>query len=149
MIERPGDHAWAILLREHGARLRAAIDRFRGRGIASTGDGFLALFDGAGKAVRAGALMDPAVAELFQRTRDTVAIYLTGSDPRLDAPPSFRNYNGPHIRLRELVFVDDNLYVFSHSSTGRPWECRDDLTPAEVAREFFEDVFYRKVGIGS
>ena len=44
--------------------IRAAIDRYRGREIDSAGDGFLALFDGAAKAVRAVALMDPAVAEL-------------------------------------------------------------------------------------
>ena len=50
-------------------RIRAAIDRFRGREVAATGDGFLALFDGAAKAVRAGALMDPAVAELGIRVR--------------------------------------------------------------------------------
>jgi class 3 adenylate cyclase len=50
-------------------RIRAAIDRFRGREFAATGDGFLALFDGAAKAVRAGALMDPAVADLGIRVR--------------------------------------------------------------------------------
>jgi class 3 adenylate cyclase len=54
VLERVGDHAWAGVLREHNARLRAAIDRFRGREVVSTGDGFLALFDGAAKAVRAG-----------------------------------------------------------------------------------------------
>jgi class 3 adenylate cyclase len=57
------------VLREHNERIRAAIDRFRGREMNSTGDGFLALFDGAAKAVCAGALMDPAVAELGIRVR--------------------------------------------------------------------------------
>jgi class 3 adenylate cyclase len=69
MVQRLGDHAWANLLREHNVRIRAAIDRFRGREIGSAGDGFLALFDGAAKAVRAGALMDPTVAELGLRVR--------------------------------------------------------------------------------
>jgi class 3 adenylate cyclase len=69
MVERLGDHAWARLLHEHNVRIRAAIDRFRGREIGSAGDGFMALFDGAAKAVRAGALMDPAVAELGLRVR--------------------------------------------------------------------------------
>jgi len=67
--ERLGDHAWASLLREHNARIRAAIDRFRGREIDSAGDGFLTLFDGAAKAVHAAALMDPAVSELGLRVR--------------------------------------------------------------------------------
>jgi len=69
MLERLGDHAWASLLQEHNVRIRAAIDRFRGRESAATGDGFLALFDGAAKALRAGALMDPAVADLGIRVR--------------------------------------------------------------------------------
>jgi class 3 adenylate cyclase len=69
MLERLGDHAWAKRLHEHNVRIRTAIDRFRGREIGSAGDGFLALFDGAAKAVRAGALMDPSVAELGLRVR--------------------------------------------------------------------------------
>src|SRR5262245_61879273 len=85
MLERLGDHAWADVLREHNVRLRAAIDRFRGREVASTGDGFLALFDGAAKAVRAGALMDPAVAELGIRVRvglHTTEVEIVGGQPR-------------------------------------------------------------------
>jgi len=69
LVERLGDHAWAGLLREHNVRIRAAIDRFRGREIDSAGDGFLALFDGAARAVSAAALMDASVAELGLRVR--------------------------------------------------------------------------------
>lgn len=69
MLERLGDHAWASLLREHNARIRAAIDRYRGREIGSVGDGFLALFDGAAKAVYAAASMDPSVSDLGLRVR--------------------------------------------------------------------------------
>ncbi len=69
LLERVGDHAWAKLVREHNVRIRAAIDRHRGREIDSTGDGFLALFDGAAKAVHAAALMDPSVKELGARVR--------------------------------------------------------------------------------
>jgi len=69
LVERLGDRAWADLLREHNIRIRAAIDRFRGREIDAAGDGFFALFDGAATAVQAGALMDAAVAELGLRVR--------------------------------------------------------------------------------
>ncbi len=69
MLERLGDRAWAKVLHEHNVRIRAAIDRFRGREIGSAGDGFLALFDGAAKAVRAAELMDPSVADLELRVR--------------------------------------------------------------------------------
>jgi class 3 adenylate cyclase len=68
-VETLGDRAWTELLHQHNARIRAAIDRFRGREIGSAGDGFVALFDGAAKAVRAGALMDPSLADLGIRVR--------------------------------------------------------------------------------
>src|SRR5688572_10489487 len=67
--ERLGDHAWAQLVHEHNMRIRAAIDRHRGREIDSAGDGFLALFNGAARAVHAAALMDPAIADLGIRVR--------------------------------------------------------------------------------
>jgi class 3 adenylate cyclase len=67
--QRLGDRAWARLVNEHNLRIRAAIDRHRGREIDCAGDGFLALFDGAARAVNAGALMDPAVADLGIRVR--------------------------------------------------------------------------------
>lgn len=63
-LERIGDHAWAKLVHDHNMRIRAAIDRYGGREMDSAGDGFLALFNGAAKAVHAAALMDPSVAEL-------------------------------------------------------------------------------------
>ncbi|HEX5066863.1 MAG TPA: adenylate/guanylate cyclase domain-containing protein [Myxococcota bacterium] len=69
MSEQLGDHAWAERLRQHNVRIRAAIDRFRGREIDSAGDGFLALFDGAAKALRAAAAMDASVSDLGLRVR--------------------------------------------------------------------------------
>jgi class 3 adenylate cyclase len=69
LLQRVGDRAWSELLREHNAKIRAAMDRYRGREIDAAGDGFLALFDGAAKAVHAAALMDPSVAELGARVR--------------------------------------------------------------------------------
>lgn len=68
-LEQIGDQAWADLLREHNQKIRAAIDRYRGREVSEAGDGFLALFDGASMAVKAAALMDPSVAELGVRVR--------------------------------------------------------------------------------
>ena len=68
-LARIGDRAWAQLLSEHNTRIRAAFDRFRGRELDTSGDGFVALFDGAAKAVRAALLMDPSVADLGIRVR--------------------------------------------------------------------------------
>ena len=50
-----GDRAWQELLSRHYARVRQQIDRFRGYEIKTTGDGFLALFDGTARAVECAA----------------------------------------------------------------------------------------------
>src|SRR3954462_9159753 len=47
-----GDQAWRVLLDRHDAMVRAQLDRFRGRAVNTTGDGFLATFDGPARAVR-------------------------------------------------------------------------------------------------
>ena len=49
-LERVGDAAWRTLLAAHNAALRDQMNRFRGREKATTGDGFLAIFDSAGRA---------------------------------------------------------------------------------------------------
>ena len=48
-----GDGAWRDLLARHNLAVRTQIDRFRGREVATTGDGFIAIFDGAERAIRA------------------------------------------------------------------------------------------------
>lgn len=50
---RLGDRAWRELLGRHNREVRDQLDRYRGREIDTTGDGFLALFDGAARAIRA------------------------------------------------------------------------------------------------
>lgn len=48
-----GDRRWRALLDEHNRLVRRELERFRGREIKTTGDGFLATFDGPARAVRA------------------------------------------------------------------------------------------------
>jgi class 3 adenylate cyclase len=47
-----GDRRWSELLATHESLTRTELERFRGREIKTTGDGFLAIFDGPGRAVR-------------------------------------------------------------------------------------------------
>ncbi|MGF6778597.1 adenylate/guanylate cyclase domain-containing protein [Paraburkholderia sp. GAS334] len=47
-----GDRRWSDLLECHHASVRRELERFRGREIGTTGDGFLAAFDGPARAVR-------------------------------------------------------------------------------------------------
>ena len=48
-----GDGRWRDLLARHDLAVRAVLDRFRCREVATTGDGFVAGFDGAERAVHA------------------------------------------------------------------------------------------------
>ena len=63
-LRRLGDTAWRELLLQHNQRLRLQLNAFRGREFATTGDGFLAVFDGAARAVRCAETMGRAVAGL-------------------------------------------------------------------------------------
>jgi len=46
-----GDKRWHELLDEHDTTIRHELDRFRGEEVKTTGDGFLAAFDGPGRAI--------------------------------------------------------------------------------------------------
>ena len=58
---RLGDAAWKQVLAEHNRLVRAQLDRFRGREVNTTGDGFLATFGSAVGAIRSAVAMRDAV----------------------------------------------------------------------------------------
>ena len=47
-----GDAVWTDLLEKHNAVVRALLARYRGNEVKTTGDGFLAIFDGPARAVK-------------------------------------------------------------------------------------------------
>jgi class 3 adenylate cyclase len=49
-----GPREWSRLADRHDAMVRSALSRHRGHEVKTTGDGFLATFDGSGRAVRCG-----------------------------------------------------------------------------------------------
>ncbi len=80
---RLGDRAWSDLLGRHHDIARTEITRFRGREINTTGDGFLATFDGPARAVRCAGAMRDAVRPLGIAIRagvHTGEIELDGDD---------------------------------------------------------------------
>jgi class 3 adenylate cyclase/pimeloyl-ACP methyl ester carboxylesterase len=61
LVAEIGDRQWRSYLDQHDAMVRTQLDRFRGREINTTGDGFFATFDGPARAVRcAQAILDSA-----------------------------------------------------------------------------------------
>jgi pimeloyl-ACP methyl ester carboxylesterase len=59
-----GDRRWRELLSTHDAAVRRELERFRGREVDTTGDGFLATFDGPARAVRCAISAGEAVRHL-------------------------------------------------------------------------------------
>jgi class 3 adenylate cyclase len=84
-MQRVGDSAWHELLSAHNRALRDELNQFRGREVATTGDGFLAVFDGATRAVRCGVAMARSAEKLGLAIRvgvHTGEVEFVGSNAR-------------------------------------------------------------------
>jgi len=68
-LSEVGDARWRALLTDHDAAMRAELDRHRGRELQTTGDGFLAAFDSASRAVRCAQAMVEAALKLGLQIR--------------------------------------------------------------------------------
>ena len=78
-----GDSRWKDLLDTNNAVMLKEIGRFRGRAVRSTGDGYLAVFDGPGRAIRCGAAVSRELRQLGIEIRTGVhtgEIDLMGED---------------------------------------------------------------------
>ena len=62
--EALGDQRWHDLLDAHNAAVRRELERFRGNEVKALGDGFLATFDGPGRAIRCAMSIEKAVRDL-------------------------------------------------------------------------------------
>lgn len=59
--QRLGDARWLDLIAAHNERVQFVLNRYSGKLVKTTGDGILALFDGAERAVRAAAALHDAI----------------------------------------------------------------------------------------
>jgi class 3 adenylate cyclase len=78
-----GDRAWHERLDAHDAMVRRQLERFRGREIKTMGDGFLAAFDGPGRAIQCGCAIRDGAQQLGVEVRlglHTGEIELRGDD---------------------------------------------------------------------
>jgi class 3 adenylate cyclase len=78
-----GDRRWHRLLEQHNQVVREQLARFRGREVKTTGDGFLASFDGPARAIRAAHAIRAELAEHDLQIRaglHTGEVELVGDD---------------------------------------------------------------------
>lgn len=64
-----GDHSWRDLLDRHDAMVRSQLDRFQGQVVNTTGDGFVACFDGPARAIRCAQAIVSGAIELGMQVR--------------------------------------------------------------------------------
>jgi class 3 adenylate cyclase len=64
-----GDHRWRGVLDEHDRVVRRELTRFRGREVKTTGDGFLATFDGPARGIRCAAAIRDSLRPLGLEVR--------------------------------------------------------------------------------
>ena len=64
-----GDHAWRDRLDAHDAMIRRQLARFRGREVKTTGDGFLATFDGPNRSIQCACAMSDGAQQLGLQVR--------------------------------------------------------------------------------
>lgn len=68
-LRRVGDTAWRDLLGQHNELTKFELDRYRGRLVKQTGDGVIALFDGAARAVECAAAIAARVTSIGLQVR--------------------------------------------------------------------------------
>jgi class 3 adenylate cyclase len=64
LATRLGDRRWRDLVESHNAVVRSELARYRGREVDTAGDGFLAVFDGPARAIRAANAITESVGRL-------------------------------------------------------------------------------------
>ena len=130
-----GDRRWRDLLQEHQKVVRGHLERFGGREVKTTGDGFLAVFDGPTRAVEcARAIADdmPALGiqvragihtgevELIGDDVGGIAVHVAARVMALAGPGRVvLGGTGTHQRNQGLAFVDAGVHELKGVSGAR------------------------------
>ncbi|MEX1169328.1 MAG: adenylate/guanylate cyclase domain-containing protein [Chloroflexota bacterium] len=107
-----GDRAWTDVLERHNATCRRILDQHRGREIVTTGDGMLATFDGAERAVLAGLGLAPALAELGLRVRAGV------HSGEVEVVPNNLRGLAVHVAARVMALAKPNEVLVTDTTRG-------------------------------
>jgi class 3 adenylate cyclase len=104
-----GDRRWTDLLEAHDAAIRRELAAYRGREIKTTGDGFLAIFDGPARAVRCAFAVREAVRPVGLEIR--LGIHTGECEMRRDSISGL----SVHIAARIAALASASSVVVSHT----------------------------------
>lgn len=108
---RLGDTAWKELLARHYDHVRLELDRYRGYELKTTGDGFLALFDGTARAVRCAA----AICQVARR--DGLEVRAGVHTGEVERYPDNVQGLAVHIAARIMALAGPGEVLLSDSTT--------------------------------
>lgn len=112
IASRMGDVEWKQLLARHDHEARLVLERYKAKHFNSTGDGFMALFDGAGRAVNCAAALVEVAESVGLQIRAGVH---TGEVQLLDA--DVRGV-AVHEAARVMALADASEVLVSSSTHG-------------------------------
>jgi len=137
-----GDARWKAKLDQHNGGVRAALDRFHGREVGTTGDGFFAAFDGPGRAVQAAFAIRAMAATIGLEIRQgihTGEVELAGAEIRGVAVHEAARVSAAAGPGRILVSATTRALA---SGAGSAFESRGrrELKGLDGPRELFEAI---------
>lgn len=107
LAARLGDTAWKELLARHYDRVRLELERYRGEESKTTGDGFLALFDGTARAVRCAA----AICQVARQDEIEVRVGVHAGE--VERYPDGVQGVGVHVAARIMAFAGPSEVLLS------------------------------------
>jgi Fic family protein len=85
-------------------------------------------------------------ADIFATQSALVSLFITGGET--GQTYDFQRFSDPDIRLREVLFQHEDMYAYrSASRTSEESSPAVADSPSDLVREFYEDVFQRKLGV--
>jgi hypothetical protein len=69
--------------------------------------------------------------------RPVVSLYFTGTSAPDGPRPDFNSYEDPHIRLREILLLDDRRYVYRQQNPEADWDATEFKSVAELVEGSF------------
>lgn len=76
-----------------------------------------------------------------------VALSVTGQEARSQEKPNFNNFEDDDIRLREVLYVNDDLICYDWNAEKKKIEPKECSSPEDIVQNFFEDIFMKKAGL--